>query len=318
MRLFYIAYVPLGPCIPCENPYERGEVLSATASAVRPYLPAGTVFVRFDPPWTCGDGSVASKRDAVLRGGTERGGGDGSIGGARTARARKAPMDVQPPDTVLVDLSVSRDDMLEAMKPKWRYNVRLAEKKGVSVRRFDGKDALAGALEEFYRLYLETAKRDGIAIHGFTYYRRLLESIGPQRVSVYLAESGGKAIASIITLCFGTEATYLYGASSNEGRNLMPAYLLQWKAMLDAKESGCAVYDMYGIPPNADPSHPMHGLYRFKTGFGGSVTHRVGSHDVPLIPLAYGAYALAERARALWFKRIVKAFTRGIRRTSST
>ncbi len=304
MRFFRLAYVPLGPQVSRRDPLARGELLSAIAEAARPLLPHNTVFVRFDPPWTCAEGTLVSKREAV-------------VSGPRITVVRKASVDIQPPDTVIVDLSRSENEILESMKPKWRYNVRLAEKKGVTVRRFDGKDALACALDEFYRLYVETAKRDGIAIHSRTYYSRLFETTGPHRVSVYLAESGGTAIASIITLCHGTCGTYLYGASSNEGRNLMPAYVLQWKAMLDAKEAGCVAYDMYGIPPDDDPTHPMHGLYRFKTGFGGAVVHRVGSHDVPLMPLAYGAYALAERARSFWFKKIVKAFRRGIRRTSS-
>ncbi|MGL4987163.1 MAG: lipid II:glycine glycyltransferase FemX, partial [Treponemataceae bacterium] len=105
------------------------------------------------------------------------------------------------------------------------------------------------------------------------------------------------------------EAVYLYGASSNEKRNLMPAYLLQWVAIKDAKESGCIQYDFYGIPPTDDINHPMHGLYRFKTGFGGRIVHRVGSFDIPF-SIFYLPFRLAESLRSFWFKKIKKIFAR--------
>jgi len=106
------------------------------------------------------------------------------------------------------------------------------------------------------------------------------------------------------------EGVYLYGASSNEHRNLMPAYSLQWKAILDAKDRGCTTWDFYGIPPNEDPSHPMFGLYRFKTGFGGTIIHRIGSVDVPLRPIMYTCYRIAEKVRYFWYKKLKKALIR--------
>jgi lipid II:glycine glycyltransferase (peptidoglycan interpeptide bridge formation enzyme) len=166
---------------------------------------------------------------------------------------------------------------------------------------------------------METAARDGIAIHSRSYYADLIREAdnrvrtpydGEVSVRVYLAEFEGSPLAAIITLFAGREAVYLYGASSNEHRNLMPAYALQWRAIRDAREAGCERYDFYGIPPTDDPHHPMHGLYRFKTGFGGTIAHRVGSYDIPLKPLAYALFTLAERARAFWFKRVMKWFRR--------
>ena len=90
----------------------------------------------------------------------------------------------------------------------------------------------------------------------------------------------------------------------------MPAYLLQWTAIQDAKRYGCPVYDFYGMPPTDDPSHPMHGLYLFKTGFGGTIVHRPGSFDVPVRPVMYKAYIVAERMRAFIFKKLVKKLHR--------
>lgn len=313
-RLYFgysFAYVPGAPDIACTTPRAKGILLSEIARAIRPYLPMRTICVRFDPLWEIEQGVDRPKGAAILaprdRTWFSRQG---------VFPVRKAAVDVQPPDTVIVDLTQSEAALLESMKPKWRYNIKLAEKKGVSILTFDGVAAQGWPLERFLDLYRQTAERDGIAIHSREYYDSLFSSCEDSQVRLYLAQAENAMIAGIITLNSGPETTYLYGASSNEGRNLMPTYLLQWKAITDAKRENCGRYDMYGIPPDDNPTHPMHGLYRFKTGFGGRIVHRTGSVDAPLRPLAYAAYSIAERARAYWFKRIVKAFTKGIRRTS--
>lgn len=306
---FTVAYVPMGPDVDCADPVRQGKLLTELADGLRPFLPRNTIMIRFDPPW--GTSSPA----------------DGPSVFPPAPECRRAPVQVQPPDTVVLSLEPTAERLLESMKPKWRYNVRLAEKKGVIIRRLDGRDAAEEGLEIFWDLYLTTAKRDGIALHSKAYYADLLRKSGIEgernlvsgdnpRFFLYIAEYENEALASIIVLRYGMEAVYLYGASSNEHRNLMSAYALQWKAILDAKEAGCKRYDFYGIPPNDDPSHPMHGLYRFKTGFGGNVVHRVGSLDVPLRPVVYVPYALAERARAFWFKRVKKLFRKDTRGTS--
>ena len=106
-----------------------------------------------------------------------------------------------------------------------------------------------------------------------------------------------------MTLFRGREAVYLYGASSDLKRNLMASYVLQLKAIEDAKAYGCINYDLFGIPPNDDPSHPMAGLYRFKTGFGGTIIHRAGSWDYPCRPLIYKAFRMAESSRKRFMTR---------------
>jgi lipid II:glycine glycyltransferase (peptidoglycan interpeptide bridge formation enzyme) len=181
------------------------------------------------------------------------------------------------------------------MKPKWRYNVRLGGRK-TRVWRAD-----TGGLDTFYALFRETALRDGIAIHGQAYYARLFETAAsanaPVDARLYLAEADGEPLAGIITLFRGRTATYLYGASSGRNRNLMAAYALQWRAICDAKEVGCEEYDMFGIPPDASPSHPMAGLYQFKTGFGGSIIHRPGSWDYAYGGLRTALFRAAEKCR---------------------
>jgi len=265
------------------------------AAALKRELPRGCAFIRFDLPHY----RESSPMQELPR------------------PLRKSSSDVQPPDTVLVDLSPREDEMLAAMKPKWRYNVKLAEKKDVTISSVDSRTASAleidSGIERFYGLYRETAARDRIALHGQKYYRGLFQFAAEDptapAVRLYFAEHGGRPLAAIIVLVGQDQAVYLYGASGNEGRNLMPAYALQWRAMRDAKAAGCSSYDLFGIPPNDDPGHPMHGLYRFKTGFGGRVIHRLGCWDYPLNGLLYGGFSLAEGLRSFWFKRVMKLKT---------
>lgn len=280
---FSFAYAPWGPELPANFHADdklRTAALVELARKLRRFLPGNTAFIRFDPPWFCEESSGESLPAAPALG----------------VPFRRAAADIQPPDTVLVDLTPSAQDILAAMKPKWRYNIGLAEKRGVSVSRSDEQ-----GLEVFYKLLSETAGRDGIAIHHFDYYKTLFETSRSSSINgglrLYTAEHEGDALAAIVVLCRGTQAVYLYGASANIKRNLMAPYALQWKAMQDAKASGCVLYDLFGIPPTDDPNHPMAGLYRFKTGFGGKIIHRPGSWDYAYKPLLCGLFNAAERYR---------------------
>ena len=130
--------------------------------------------------------------------------------------------------------------------------------------------------------------------------------VSAPEVGLFTATYEGELIAGIIVLLYGNRATYLYGASSNSKRNLMPNYALQWEAMKYAKETGCDEYDLFGIPPENDPGHPMYGLYRFKTGFGGKIIRRPGCWDLPLNPAGYRLYRTAEKVRNWYYKRFRK------------
>jgi len=283
---FSFVYVPWGPQLPDNFPAgDRAAALAELAAKLKPLLSRNTVFVRFDPPWFNEDSAdfaaVSNNENSLLA----------AVG------FKRAAADIQPPDTVIVDLSASCEEILSCMKAKWRYNISLAQKKGVQVD-------TGGELETFYALLKETALRDGIAIHNFDYYKTLFE-ICEQRnkngenlsLRLYTAAHENDTLASIVVLFRAPFATYLYGASSNEKRNLMAPYALQWRAMRDAKEAGCLHYDLFGIPPKEDPDHPMAGLYRFKTGFGGQIIHRPGSWDYPYKPAIYSLFNLAEALR---------------------
>jgi len=281
-RILRLAYVPFGPTF---DPGEgRGEYLSRLAALLRPHLPRRTFLLRFDLPW-------------------ER-------TGPPPAGIRKAADDIQPSATVVVDLRPPLEEILAAMKPKTRYNVRLAAKKGVRV-----EDGAPADMEAWYQLYRETSRRDGIAIHALSYYRGLFEAAAEcgkpsPMVTLLLAKADGDLLAGNIVLCWKQTGIYLTGASASAKRNLMPTYALQWEAIQRAKRSGCLVYDLYGIPPRPDPSHPMSGLYQFKTGFSDRILERWGSWDVPLMRLPFAAYAAAERLRMGWYRGLKKRLAR--------
>jgi lipid II:glycine glycyltransferase (peptidoglycan interpeptide bridge formation enzyme) len=213
---------------------------------------------------------------------------------------RPSPQTVQPRRTILVNLDAEPDELLQRMKQKTRYNVRLARRKGVTVRSGD-----EGDLPAFYRLMETTAQRDGFGIHTQAYYEaahRLFVSSG--QGNLLLAEYDGQLLAGLVVLAgvHGTTACYMYGASSDEHRNLMPTYLLQWEAMIWAQEQGCRVYDLWGVPDENEAkleveftgrSDGLWGVYRFKRGFGGRLARSVGAWDLVYSPLRYWLYATA-------------------------
>ena len=278
--------------------------LDQLAAALKALLPANTICVRFDPQVEFSTPAERDSFNAAARLGAKK---------IRSA-CKKNAVDIQPPDTTQVDLTRTEEEILAAMKSKWRYNINLAARKGVVVQKTAlDSSSIEKAIDDFYALYKETSARDGIAMHAKGYYKDLLELSAQEaqkgsdvpQVNLYMASHEGDNLGAIMTLFSKTESVYLYGCSSNKKRNLMPNFLLQWTAMKDAKAYGSRYYDMYGMPPTDDPSHPMHGLYLFKTGFGGRNVHRAGSYDVPLKGI-YKLCVLAEGARAFWHKKILK------------
>ena len=295
---FSIAYVPLAPeKKDSESMEDFIKRIFDFSSDIISSLPKNTLCVRFDIPIDFDD---VQSRDGSVR---EICG----IAKAERFSLYKTKVDVQPPDSVVLDLSKSEEELLSSMKAKWRYNIRYASKHGVIVRAVSaGSGSFERDLESFYELYKTTAARDGIGIHPLSYYRDLIErSDDGTKITLYMASHEGSDLAAIITLFNKDEAIYLYGCSGNEKRNLMPAYLVQWTAICDAKQFGSKIYDFYGIPPTGDVAHPMHGLYLFKTGFGGKEVHRPGSFDVPF-SILYRFYTFAEDFRAWYHKKFMK------------
>jgi len=225
-----------------------------------------------------------------------------------------SPHSIQPHRTLIVDLRGSEEEILARMKQKCRYNIRLAGKKGVTVRAWDD-------IESFHRMMLATGERDVFGVHSLEYYRRAYElfhkaskiqilrrggSHAPESQAwkpalleicdsrkegmceLLVAEYEGRPLAALMVFGRGKRAWYFYGASTDEARNLMPTYLLQWEAMRWAKARGCEEYDLWGIPDedkgtleaNFETRHDgLWGVYRFKRGFGGELRRAAGALD---------------------------------------
>lgn len=187
----------------------------------------------------------------------------------------------------VLDISPDEKTMLAGMKEKWRYNIRLASRKGITVRRGEGQ----ADLDTFYRLYETTSERDQFFIHDKAHYQDIMRLFSEgDRAALFLAEYEGKAIAGTIVLCLGQWSWYMFGASSNEQRERMPNHLLQWTGMQWAKAHGCRYYNFRGIPDVLEEGQELWGVYVFKRGFGGFAMRSLETHDLVYQPLIYEAY----------------------------
>jgi len=200
---------------------------------------------------------------------------------------------IQFRNSVLVDLLEDEDQILARMKSKTRYNIRLSERKGITVRQGDEKD-----LADLYQMYANTSVRGDFTIRSEGYYQNLwrtflreksLSKIDPVAQPL-IAEYEGQPVAGAVIFSFGDRAWYLHGMSLPEHSKKMAPHLIQWEAMLWAKTQGCKVYDMWGAPDVFNESDSMWGVYRFKRGYGGMVVRTMGAWDYPARPFFYRLY----------------------------
>jgi lipid II:glycine glycyltransferase (peptidoglycan interpeptide bridge formation enzyme) len=201
---------------------------------------------------------------------------------------------IQFRNTVLIDLTPSVEGLLGRMKQKTRYNIRLAERKGVTVRVATPADW--GLL---YRMYAETSQRDGFVIRDEGYYRTVWNTFSSNptttitsvpTIEPLIAEVAGVPIAAVVIYRFAGKAWYLSGMSVDAHREKMPNYLLQWEAIRRAKEAGCYLYDLWGAPEVFDEKDPLWGVFRFKEGLGGKIIRTLGAWDFPARPTYYRLY----------------------------
>ncbi len=213
---------------------------------------------------------------------------------------RQGGCPVQPRRTLVVDLAPSEEAILARMKQKTRYNIRLAARKGVTVRPWDD-------VEAFYAMMEETARRDGFAIHSLAYYRRAYDLFVPRGMAILLvAEYQDEPLAALMVFARGSRAWYFYGASTGRHRNRMPTYLLQWEAMRWAKARGCREYDLWGVPDEdletlerdfTRRRDGLWGVYRFKRGFGGQLRRAAGPWVREYLPGSGRLYRWLRRCR---------------------
>ena len=208
----------------------------------------------------------------------------------------------------------SEEELLASFHQKTRYNIRLAMKKGVKVE-ICGKEMVP----EFGRLMLTTGVRDGFVTRQPQYFADILDNLG-EHARLYMAfldepqEDGTvkrKAIAGTLAIWYGDKVWYLYGASSNEDRNYMPNYLLQWEMIRWAVEKGCRVYDFRGVPGDVGEDHPLYGLVKFKRGFNGDYTEFVGEMDLVLNKFWYQTVSKSKSVYGKLRTKVYKIKNRG-------
>ncbi|MBQ8014780.1 MAG: peptidoglycan bridge formation glycyltransferase FemA/FemB family protein [Clostridia bacterium] len=181
----------------------------------------------------------------------------------------------------------TEDELMASFHPKTRYNIRLAARKGVTV-----EVRGAEACEEFHKLMLVTGTRDNFVIRDVSYFKRIMDAFG-DNARIYLAYYEGKPIAGALDVLCGDKVWYVYGASSNEYRNVMPNYLVQWEMIKWAMESGCKYYDFRGGYPDED--NPLHGIFKFKRGFCNDYLELMGEADLIIDKIGFKAVNAAQK-----------------------
>lgn len=208
----------------------------------------------------------------------------------KEAGFRRSFEDLQPESRQWIDLKVSEAEILAQMKSKGRYNIHLAERKGVQIAEMTNETGV----DIFYELFQETAGRDDFTIRPRQYFADLIKL---PHIVLLVAKFEDKLLASLILTTYDQTSLYLYGASSNQYRNLMAPYLIQWEAMKRARAAGCETYDLLAIAPSDKEDHKWAGLRDFKQKFGGSEVHLIGAYDKVYVPFFYGIYKVYERQR---------------------
>ncbi|HET7144736.1 MAG TPA: peptidoglycan bridge formation glycyltransferase FemA/FemB family protein [Anaerolineales bacterium] len=279
-----IHYAPKGPLLDWSDPALQTRVLNDLQALAKKQ---SAIFMKIDPDIVLRRGVPDSEGDVPDTNGQE----------AKSELTRRGWVyssdQIQFRNTVIIDLSASEEEMLARMKPKTRYNVRLAEKKGVTVRTGTADD-----LPMLYKMYAETSVRDGFVIRDEDYYMTVWKLFmqsstanGQPSAIPLLAEVENEPVAAIFLFMFAGRAYYVYGMSRDLHREKMPTYLLQWEAMKHAKANGCNTYDLWGAPEEFNESDSMWGVYRFKEGLGGEVLRTLGAYDFAPSKLWYKLYA---------------------------
>lgn len=275
-----ILYSPKGPLLDWNNEVLRNRVLNDLQSFAKK---EGAIFLKIDPDVILGTGVPSQGDDSIDE--------HGQITMSELKRRgwRYSSDQIQFKNTALIDLTLSDEELLARMKQKTRYNIRLAEKKGVVLRVGSPKDF--GML---YKTYAETSVRDGFVIRDEEYYRtvwKLFMDSNEPTCEPLIAEVDGEPVGGIFVFYFAERAYYVYGMSRNLHREKMPSYLLQWEAIKHARVRGCKIYDLWGAPELFDESDSMWGVYRFKEGLGGKVVRTLGAWDFAPKPVWYKLYS---------------------------
>lgn len=272
-----IGYVPRGPMLEWSDAGLRQKALDDLQVYAREQ---GLIFLKIDPEILIGRGIPGSEKafeisesESILDELKERG-------------WKYSAEQIQFKNTAVLDLRGTEEDWLARMKQKSRYNLRLSQRSGVTIRVANDNE-----LEMLYKMYAQTAARDGFIIREMEYYlavwRRFMRA---GMAEPLIAEIDGQPVAGLVLFHFGKKAWYFYGMSTNLQREKMPNYLLQWEAMRLAKAKGCEIYDLWGAPDVFDDKSSMYGVFRFKDGLGATVMRTAGAWDYPVNYFWYFVY----------------------------
>lgn len=193
-----------------------------------------------------------------------------------------------------LDINRSEDELLASFHSKTRYNLRLAEKKGVTIIDKSTEEGI----DDYVRLMEETTKRQGFFNHNATYFHTLFETFPKERMRVFEAVYNGEVLTAWILFNFNGKLYYPYGASSNNHREVMPNNLIMWEAIKYGKKQGCTVFDLWGcLGPNPDTSDSWYGFHKFKSGYNPQLVEYVGTYDAVYKPVLYKLFHLADNLR---------------------
>ena len=285
-----VLYLPRGPLMDWNDTALRAHVLDDLQTLARQ---RGAIFVKMDPEVILGAGIPGAEdaRESAL--------GQAVITDLGARGWNYSSDQIQFRNTVWLDLTPTEEEWLARMKQKARYNLRLAQKKGVSVR-LGGTEDLA----LLYHMYAETAVRDGFTIRSEAYYHALWgQFLRAGMARALIAEVEGQPVGAVMLFLFAGRAWYLFGMSRPEHREKMPNYLLQWEAMRAAKAAGCTQYDLWGAPEVFNEEDSLWGVFRFKEGLGGQVVRTLGAWDFASSPWRYRLYTRTLPRILDWMRR---------------
>ena len=292
-----VVYIPRGPLLDWTDSALVEQVLDELKRFAKDQ---GAVFLKIDPDLPLGHGVPGGE-------GTEEDPVGQNVKSFLQASGWYFSDDqIQFRNTVEVDLQGDEEEILARMKSKTRYNIRLAERRGVMVRPGDDGD-----IDLLYQMYAHTAVRDDFLIRNQAYYRSVWQMFFEAGLAQPLiAEVEDSPVGAVVIFRFAGRAWYFYGMSLDEHREKMFNHRLQWEAMRYAQTLGCHTYDMWGAPDDFDKSDPLWGVYRFKDGFGGRVVRSLGAWDFPIKPVFYWLYSQILPRILSWMRQRGKSETK--------
>lgn len=292
-----VMYIPRGPLLDWSNDWLVTSVLDDLQTFAKKRK---AIFIKIDPDLPVGFG-IPGEDDSA-----ENPSGQKLLNVLKERSWIFSDEQIQFRNTVVIDLNPSPDEMLMRMKSKTRYNIRLAKRRGVTVRQGGIED-----MDLLFRMYAHTAVRDDFLIRGKDYYQTVWENFFKANLArPLIAEVDDQPVGAVVVFWFAGRAWYIYGMSLDEHREKMFNYRLQWEAMLFAKSMGCTEYDLWGAPDTFNEDDPLWGIYRFKDGFGGKIVRTLGAWDFPVRPVIYRLYSQALPRILSWMRRRGKSETK--------